>query len=100
MIFWVELSYKFLFNGCCRGSSAQKAIYKGVKTHTDCEKQCDQDKKCNAIETNGWNSDGSNPSGKCYHFHGSGNNQFTNGKCVTNGDQKCYQKPSNRFNYF
>lgn len=89
-------SYKFLFDGCPRGSGAKR--WKMVQDPTSfsaCKELCSKDPKCNAIEVNecgkqkGDITAGCNK--RCYHFYGSGSD-FMNGKCVTNGNQKAYKR--------
>jgi len=87
-------NFNFLFNGCCRGKAANpKRI--GDMSHTRCEEMCQNDSECIAIESNGWLK--SSQHGGCWHFSYSilnGRGPITNGKCVTNGDQKCFEKPT------
>jgi len=86
-------NFKYLFNGCCRGKAGNpKRI--GDMSHTRCEALCQNDSDCIAIESNGWLKRSQH--GGCYHFYYSYRaGPITNGKCVTNGDQKCFEKPGN-----
>merc|ERR1712178_408054 len=86
-------SYSYLFDGCCRGGPAQTWSNKGNYELEKCQELCDSDATCNAIEVNGCNSN-AKCGGACYHFYGTGGGEITNGNCVTNGDQKCYKKPT------
>merc|ERR1712147_386840 len=87
----VKVTFKFEFNGCCRGDLAKTNKKVGKMNHIQCKQRCTSDKKCNAVEVNGCKK--SNLCvGDCYLFYGDANGKLTNGKCVTNGDQKCYSK--------
>jgi hypothetical protein len=83
--------YRFLFNGCCRGAAGGWSN-KGNMAFDACQRICDADHGCNSVEQNGWNSDSVNGGGACYTFQGTIGGHITNGRCVTNGNQKCYAK--------
>ena len=63
----------------------------GDMSHSECASKCDKKINCIAIETNGWNKE-SGQYGACYHFTDSGKEEITNGRCLTNGDQRCFEK--------
>ena len=86
--------YQYLFDGCCRGK-AKTDRNLGDMSHHQCESECDKESKCIAIETNGWNKK-SGQHGPCWLFTDSGEDEIVIGRCVTNGDQKCFEKIGGR----
>merc|ERR1712147_401574 len=49
----VKVTFKFEFNGCCRGDLAKTNKKVGKMNHLQCKQRCTSDKKCNAVEVNG-----------------------------------------------
>jgi hypothetical protein len=86
----IKVTYKFAFNGCCRGTRASSWKLQGVMEAQYCTKRCTEDKNCNAVEVNGCRKN--QCKGKCWHFYGDAKGTLTNGGCQTNGDMKCYAK--------
>jgi hypothetical protein len=85
--------YAFLFNGCPRGAGVTW-VDVGNFPLADCQARCDADAACIAIEVNGCLSSAA-CGGGCWLFSGSGLVAFTNGNCVTTGDQRAYRKALN-----
>ena len=83
-------NFEYLFDGCCRGK-AINAKNQGDMSHAECATKCDEKQDCIAIETNGWNKE-EGQHGPCYFFTESTEKEITNGRCITNGDQKCFAK--------
>jgi hypothetical protein len=86
----IKVTYKFAFNGCCRGTRASSWKLQGEMEAQYCTKRCTEDKNCNAVEVNGCRKN--QCKGKCWHFYGDAKGTLTNGGCQTNGDMKCYAK--------
>jgi len=88
-------SFAYDFDGCCRGGGASKPILAGERlSQPECEQRCRREPNCSAYEVNGCNGDPS-CTGRCWLFfpHPGLEGEegvILNGRCVTNGDQKCY----------
>jgi len=90
----ISAKYELLFNGCPRGSEVRGSSSKGRQTLSQCKALCDAESNCNAIEINGCSGNGAECGGDCYLFYFRNTASITNGKCVTNGDQRGYKKSS------